>query len=408
MKKIVLSLAVVFLIGAKLTLAQVPYQADFDTTFGSTSPGFTNEASSRIPLDIAFNSFGEIVAVIGTGIAIYSPNGTHKRSIVFFRPDGYMASFSKVKIVEGSNIIVAGYILVNGVYERFVGKFDANLQPIKSFGVGGFSYLKDGIYNHQINDMTIQNDGKIVVVGEIYKPNITASYAQFTTRYNSNGTIDTSFSSDGTVYESINNNYTRGTSVAILLGNIVVAGTHLNGGSHLVMYDNAGNRQMGFNAGQIKYGVGHKVVVQPDNKIIASSGFNSYNLSLTRLNPNGTTDTTFGTNGTTTYSFAPGFAVTINKLGLDSQLGIIVAGDYNSKSFIARLVNQGTLDPTFRTSYRQTLPAGANLLNISAPAPNHLINDFEYQGEKIVLACYAYQHPIHAGILTRLNGRHTN
>lgn len=101
------------------------------------------------------------------------------------------------------------------------------------------------------------------------------------------------------------------------------------------------------------------VLVQPDGKIILVGGASiqsDSDFTLTRLNPNGTIDTTFGTNGITRTSFSQfvssetAFAAVIQSDGK-----IVVAGIGTNPSFVeqfavARYSSNGAIDLSFGTN----------------------------------------------------------
>ncbi len=91
------------------------------------------------------------------------------------------------------------------------------------------------------------------------------------------------------------------------------------------------------------------LLVQPDGKILAaSSGFNSSQFLLERLNADGTPDASFGTGGLTFITIANG--VSPKSIALQDDGKILVAGDTFSGSsapFLARLNDDGSLDTSF-------------------------------------------------------------
>ncbi len=100
----------------------------------------------------------------------------------------------------------------------------------------------------------------------------------------------------------------------------------------------------------------YAVVLQPDGKIIIAGSIVSYNNvakgGIVRLNPDGTLDTTFNTNGEGTNT---GFSLVYN-LGLQADGKIVIAGQFSSyngttQNSVARLNSDGTLDTTFTSGF---------------------------------------------------------
>lgn len=163
----------------------------------------------------------------------------------------------------------------------------------------------DNTFNSQsgftrvVLNIAIQNDNKILVAG---KNNISSTGGKLV-RLNTDGSLDTSFSTEG-----FTNGYPN-----IIDGNI------------------------------------NTTLIQQDGKILVGGNFNNFNgnsaRQIIRLNQNGTTDNSFNGsfigNNEKVYSFA-----------IDSNNKILVGGSFNtyrtttSKNLI-RLNNDGTIDRTF-------------------------------------------------------------
>jgi uncharacterized delta-60 repeat protein len=82
------------------------------------------------------------------------------------------------------------------------------------------------------------------------------------------------------------------------------------------------------------------VVILPNGQIVVG-GNNGSAFELSRYNSNGTLDTTFGTNGTTTLA-AP-LALSFAPLGLQADGKLVVGGSTNSGMEVARFNANGTL-----------------------------------------------------------------
>lgn len=161
-------------------------------------------------------------------------------------------------------------------------------------------------------DVIIQPNGKIVIGG-----NSTDSYYALA-RFNSNGTLDSSFSSDGKVK------------------------THVG---------------IGFN-------IGGELLLQPDGKILfagdCETNSGGRDFGLARYNSNGTLDNSFNGSGIITTSFA-----TSNNddgglcIALQSDGKIIQAGDRSTTAFAAiRFNTNGTIDNSFGNSGKILIPIG--------------------------------------------------
>lgn len=85
-----------------------------------------------------------------------------------------------------------------------------------------------------VNDAVLQADGKFVVTG--FKYDTSNSYDPFVVRYKTDGTLDTTFSSDGLVSTIIGTDVDYGLSVAMQPdGQIVVGGYKMSGGNAAIV-----------------------------------------------------------------------------------------------------------------------------------------------------------------------------
>ncbi len=190
-------------------------------------------------------------------------------------------------------------IIVASVDSGFaVARYLENGSLDTTFGRGGI--LIPSITGNE-EAAALQSDGKILVVGFI-RPNKTTQQMVMD-RYNANGTLDTSFGNNGMVT------------------------TNFAGGS-----------------------LAHAVVIQPDGKIVLggiSSGF-----AFARFNPNGTVDSSFGTNGQDTVSLNGGSGW-LTSMALQSDGKIVAVGDWQpvgqslAEFAIARFTSTGALDTSF-------------------------------------------------------------
>lgn len=230
-----------------------------------------------------------------------------------------------------------------------------------SFGTNGFNLTTPGT-NDWATGMAIQLDDKIVAGG-----NATMAGASgfCLVRYNSNGSIDTTFGTNGF------NTNTTGTNAGITGvavqpdGKIVVGGTSDdvsgNTGFAFARYNPDGSLDTTFGtAGFVtgNYGTSipstyiNALILQPDGKILACGSIDD-TFFMGRYNPDGSLDPTFGTNGYTTVT--PGTSDVLYRMRLQSD-GKIVAGGYssnvagNTAFAIIRYNSNGSLDTAFGTN----------------------------------------------------------
>jgi len=247
---------------------------------------------------------------------------------------------------------------------------DGDLDP--TFGTGGMVTTDLNRSTDIANAVAIQADGKLVVVGQTYKNNDFSNEDFVVTRYNTDGTLDTTFGNGGRVRTDFPGLAAVPSSVVIQAdGKIVVAGgafplfTFL-GNFELVRYNSNGSLDRSFGNGGIvtttfpEGSYAFDVALQSDGKIVAAGtvfvDFNPGDLSdtdfaLARYNSDGSLDTTFGSGGTVTTDFFgnedDAFSILIQPDGK-----IVAVGSANDPATFydfaaARYLSNGTIDTTF-------------------------------------------------------------
>ena len=210
--------------------------------------------------------------------------------------------------------------------------------------------------------IVLQSNGNIVVAGNMYNGN---NYDFAVTRYNSDGTLDTSFSLDGKVTTDFGGD-DYGTSVAIQSdGKIVVTGYGSSGGNDdfaIARYNTDGSLDTSFDTdGKLlidfgRYENGKALAIQTDGKIVLAGtsvalGGLAANMHLLRLNTNGSLDTTFDSDGKVTTDIGPNDDVL--SIALQNDGKIIIGGGSdasgNLETTLLRYNSNGSLDTTFNS-----------------------------------------------------------
>jgi len=258
---------------------------------------------------------------------------------------------------------------------------DGDLDP--TFGVGG-KVMTD--FNHSTdwaNAVAIQPDGKFVVVGTTYKQNDFSDEDFAVARYNTDGTLDSSFGSGGKVHTDFPGLAAVPSSVLLQPDAkiLVVGGAYplftFLGNIEMVRYNSNGNLDRSFGDNGIVTTVldagsyANAVVQQSDGKIIVAGTLfvdvvigdqSDTDFVLVRYNRNGSLDTTFGNGGVVSTDFFgkedDAFSVLLQPDGK-----IVAVGSANDPAsyydFAAvRYLNNGTIDETFGTSGTVTTDFG--------------------------------------------------
>ncbi|MFP5436550.1 MAG: T9SS type A sorting domain-containing protein [Bacteroidia bacterium] len=246
-----------------------------------------------------------------------------------------------------------------------------------SFGSGGKVTTGFGTNNNsRANVVAVQPDGKIIVGGAAYTANTVNTWQKDSdnitlVRYNTNGTVDTTFGNNGTVmtdlYKYYNNNSRGGTVYAIKIqpdGKILIHGSAISdtGSEAIIMrYNSNGSIDTGFgisgkvtcNSGPVDSG--NTLILQPDGKITVlgiqwtQPRANVWNTQFVveRFNGNGSKDAAFGADGRVVTIFGNGGYDMPEAIALQPD-GKILAAGFSSNTFaVARYTVNGTLDTTF-------------------------------------------------------------
>src|ERR1051326_963603 len=193
-----------------------------------------------------------------------------------------------------------------------------------TFGTGGMVTTDINRSTDIGNAVAIQADGKLVVVGMSYTRNDYSNEDFVVTRYNTNGTLDTTFGKGGKVRTDFPGLAAVPSSVVIQPdGKIVVAGGAFPlftfaGNFEVVRYNSNGTLDASFGNGGIvttnfpEGSYAFDVALQPDGKIIAAGTVfvdfvigdsSNTDFALARYNTDGTPDTTFGSGGQVSTDF---------------------------------------------------------------------------------------------------------
>ncbi len=282
------------------------------TTSVAAAPGKKTPSSLPTFLDNSFGTNGSVRNAISGGNST-----TDKANSVAIQSDG--------------KIVAAGYSYDASWHGAFaIARYNTDGTPDNSFGTNGSvrnAISGGGGFDDQAYSVAIQSDGKIVAAGYSRVATGSGYYAFAVARYDSNGTLDNTFGTNGSVRNSIS----------------------------------GGNGQ---------YDVANSVAIQSDGKIVAagisSDASGNYAFAIARYNSDGTLDSTFGTNGSVRTTISGGFSDQANSVAIQSDGKIVAAGySRNSSGYVAfalaRCNTNGTLDNTFGTngSVRNAISGGS-------------------------------------------------
>lgn len=291
-----------------------------DATFGSggtvrTEFDSTN-TSGDTALDVAIDSASRLVAVGKGGMARFMPDGSLDSS---FGQAGRAATpfyTRAVALQSDGKIVIAGGTSEFNSTDLMLARFLANGALDTSFSSDGIAQIDVGGISEWATTLLVEPSGRIVVAGG-------AREGMAVARVLATGELDTSFSTDGWFTRQVNRNdkaygLTRQTN-----GQILVVGTSL------ITQDFFGT---------------------------------NYDMSVTRVNTNGTVDAAFGFSGTTYANFLSGRYSNDQGRGIAVQADgkIVISGsaygNFDEYTGVARFLSNGALDVDFGTEGRVRVP----------------------------------------------------
>jgi len=206
-------------------------------------------------------------------------------------------------------------------------RYNANGTPDSSFGVGGVSKIFAGS-NSKNQDLVLQPDGKIVVVAETeYCINGVCGAPQFLmVRMHSNGTIDSTFGTNGKILSNdlFNGNGTFAKAIRIKMlpnGKFVIGGRGVAGKPFIAQINSDGSKDNSFATNGIFADTTSwtslvDIAISPSGEILAlqkkynylpsmyPDTINLVDIYILKLTSLGALSSNFGTNGRKIYSIS--------------------------------------------------------------------------------------------------------
>ena len=359
-------------------------QGVLDTSFGTNGFNTTTLGTDDAIASIAFQLDGKIVAggyvtIAGNtvfAVARYNSDGSLDTT---FATNGFNTTtpgttdeITSIVIQSDGKIVVGGYATIAGNNSFCLARYNSNGSLDTTFGTNGYNTTTPGT-DDGIDSIVLQPDGKILAGGYA----TTTANVWCLARYNSNGSLDTTFATNGY------NTTTLGTSDWINFialqpdGKIVAGGVADIAGVNsccLARYNSDGSIDTTFATNGFNTTTPgtddavDSIAFQPDGKIVvgnyaAIAGNNSF--CLARYNSNGSLDTTFATNGYNTTTLGTDDGIDSIALQLD---GKIVVGGYatiagNDSFCLARYNSNGSLDTSFATNgFNTTTPGTSDVI----------------------------------------------
>ncbi len=338
-------------------LALLRYNPDgsLDPTFGSEGIILVEIGDSFQPSSAAVLPDGKIL-VFGTTIrdktirnfalARFNPDGSRDST---FGRDGQVITYLEGRDnASGMAIQTNGKIIVLGNIPRADGylptkavllRYNADGSRDPTFGNNGQATIILR-WSHGAEAIALQADDKILVIGALLDPTNRPDFALL--RYNSNGTIDSTFGNDGMAISDFGDSDTPEAMLVQPNGKILVVGyawsnypSHTYATIAIIRYNTDGSLDSTFgNQGIANHDFGfpgqsNALALQADGNIVVAGRTYSQRvpymrLITTRCNPDGSLDSNFAGNGKPVT--APGGEVWVTAAAIQPDGKIVVAG----------------------------------------------------------------------------------
>jgi len=329
-------LTVTTLFISRTTHAQLRSAGYIDTAFAA--PCFSNNPGNFATRALAVQTNGNILAAGNfatpqscvNGIGRLRADGATDNT---FRSPFFAGDFVNALAVLPSGRILAGGNMHDGSFAFGLARVNANGALDNSFQrtINGLAVI--------INSLAVQADNRIVAVG--FNFSLAPNFFGIVVRLNTNGSVDATFAPGGSSPGASN----QFSAVAVQSGKILVGGTFTNYSDGATTLQRDGLVRLNANGAVdvpfhplISNSRVFALLVQPDNKILVAGQFDmdGGTRMLTRLNPDGSRDTSF---------------TSLNSLGGAIGLSLALQPDGKillGQSFgVARLLTNGAIDTTF-------------------------------------------------------------
>ncbi|MGW5457378.1 calcium-binding protein [Streptomyces sp. NPDC003996] len=307
---------------------------------------------------VALQSDGKIVVAGGSWreyenccwfvVARYNPDGTPDTSFGggdgrVFTDFGTPEEAEDVAVQPDGKIVAAGYDGGDAAVARY--NPDGSLDTSFGGGDGMVTTNPAGPSLQEGGDaraLVLQPDGKIVVAGEVGQTRFDFALI----RYNADGSLDTGFGSNG-IQRTDFGGYDSAEALAVQSDGKIVAAGAGGGGFALARYNTNGTLDTSFDGDGLVVtpgGGAEDVKLQSDGRIVVAGG-GAGGFKVLRYNTNGGLDTGFGTGGQATTGFGGSDVAHGVALQSDGKIVAVGQGGPNNDFALARYQGGGGTTP---------------------------------------------------------------
>jgi len=348
---------------------------------GATSATITLSADAAaphsLPTDAAVNgTSGTVSAQQGVTVTVRGPAGSLDTSFAdggkaIVPIDGSDDYARAMTVQPDGKIVVAGWGNTSIGYAFELARLQRDGALDTAFGNAGKVLTKIGNGAAEANAVALQADGKILVAGTVNESPKGKSFAL--ARYNSDGSLDTAFGSNGIVITSFGSQSDEAFAIAVQPDGKIVLGGHAMSATRgldfaLARYETDGTLDFGFGvngqvlepirAGNVRDSI-YAIALQTiagQVKIVAAGGEGDFELA--RFNADGTRDSNFGAGERPDGEFGSVIGAA-RALMVDADNKITAVGHINHDWAVLQLDANGVTDKTFGAGGRVITPLSA-------------------------------------------------
>ncbi|MDQ3748950.1 MAG: FG-GAP-like repeat-containing protein [Acidobacteriota bacterium] len=260
-----------------------------DATFGTNGVITTPWGNGTWQQRLVLQPDGKFVVASNGGVVRYNPNGTQDTTFgTSGTPTLNGSRIGEILVQTDGKLLIAGDNSVFGNGNIFVRRYNPNGTLDNSFGANGIVLTDIDNLPNRVGGMALQPDGKIIVNNANFSSTFPFSFwsllSSSIVRYNPNGTLDNTFGTNGIVrITEPPNQYDRSITLALAIqqnGKILTAGGR-NNTFAISRYNSNGTIDASFGTnGVVITPIGNysgaivSIALQTDGKIVAVGGAN--------------------------------------------------------------------------------------------------------------------------------------
>lgn len=324
-----------------------------------------------------------LTSLNGVGSAMEQLAADSAPSSTFVRTDQALA----MAVQSDGKVVLVGSAEINtdGNTDFAVTRLNTDGSLDTTFGTNGkktIAFDLGGVNTDVATCVAIQSDGKIVI-GGYSQITISGNFDFAVVRLNTNGSLDTTFSTDGKATVAFDAGGTlddRAAGLAIQPdGSIVLVGyakTAFNGACDFAIarlmtngeldniFSEDGKKRVDLHHGDDRAAA---VTIQSNGRIVVVGSAQQvragYDFGVVRITPTGSMDRSFTGDGKKTFGFNRGGSLNdeVSAVALQADGAIVISGTSDTTSgggdfAVARLKSNGSLDTHFGTQARKIVP----------------------------------------------------